>query len=311
MAASLPSINEFGTVFVVALLVVTAGCSGLPLGTAANTTSTTANPTTIAPTTQSTTTTSAEQTTTTAAEPRSVAASGEMAVVIDDRRLDPLSLADTNKSSEFWFDEESNSGEWQRTNASVTVAEALATMGIDVSANSISYDGTTYRDSASNTSVAVRVDGESVAPTEYVLKPGDQVWVVVITHPLDQSVPGDHIGSQALHVHGQIDMTINGEAVDFTKDKYQIPGHNAHFHFEGSSAKWHAHSWSVTLSYAMGTLPGISVSEGSVTFNNTTYDRSDPGTTITFEVNGEPVNPSRYVLKDGDKITITVTTEDG
>lgn len=315
MAEKLPTVKRVATVLVVALLVSTAGCSGL-LGDdpATNTTTTTTPPTTITTTdttqsTDTTTTETAPTTTTSDDDERSVAASGEMAVVIDDTRLN-LADAATDSDASFWFDDATSSGEWQRNSTSVTLAAALETVGVNATESTATYQGETYREDATDTTVAIRVNGEPVDPTEYELQDGDQVWVLALTKPIDQSIPGEHISHDELHVHGDISMTVAGESVDFTRDKYQNPSHAAYFHFEGGEPHWHSHSWSVSLAYAMNTLPGINITADSVTYNNTTYDRSDPGTSITISVNGEPVDPSTYLLKDGDDVTITVTTDD-
>lgn len=325
MANSQSKVRRYGIVIGVAVLLVTAGCAGFGTSeeqptqtetTTAPATQTTEQQTTEQQTTESgtgqTTTQSDTDNGTSGGESRSAAASGAMAVVVDDERLDVAAAAETNESSAFWVEDADGTAEWQRTDEEVTLAEGLSKLGVNVTENGIEYEGTTYQDSEDNTSVAVRVNGESVDPEEYVLQQGDEVWVVAITHPLDQSVPGDHIDHDELHVHGQVDMTVDGEDVNFSEPKYETPGHNQHFHFEGDSAPlWHAHSWSVTLEYGMSTLAGINVTEDSVTYDNTTYERNDPGTSLTIEVNGESVDPSRYVLKDGDEVTIEVETENG
>lgn len=324
MAASLSTAKRYGIVLAVALMLVTAGCAGVgssPDDGATNTT-TGVSQTTQQSTTQGTTdgtqttsdttqtTSNATQTTSDGENSRTAAASGEMAVVIDDQRLDLGEVAATNESSQFWVDASGGTATWQRTDAEVTLADGLARLGIDVTQNGLSYEGDTYENSE-NTSVAVRVNGNSVDPDEYVLEDGDEIWVVAITHPLEQKPAGDHIAHDDLHVHGHIDMTVNGEEVNFSQSKYKTPGHNQYFHFEGDSAPlWHAHAWGVQLGYAMSTLPGINVTEDSVTFDNTTYERSDDGTSITIQVNGEPVDPSTYVLKDGDTVTIEVESSD-
>lgn len=309
MAQSLSRLKRVGVVLAVAALLVTAGCQGSPGGTTTQTTEATQT-TAAATTTQAggggTTSGTTEQTTTQGDQEQSVAASGEMAVVIDDERLDLAAAAESNDSASFWVG--SSGTTWERTDANVTLADALERVGVNASNGSVTYEGTTYTESTSNTTVVMRVDGEPVDPSEYVLQEGDQVWVEVLTHPVDQDVPGDHIPHDELHIHGDISFTVNGDSVDFTRDKYQNAGHSAHFHFEGGDAYWHAHSWSVTLKYAMSTLQGINVTEDSVTYNGTTYERSNAQ--ITIQANGEPVDPSTYFLKDGDQITITVESED-
>lgn len=316
MAHSLSRLKRIGVVLAVAALLVTAGCSSSPQGTTTGTTAptqTTAAATTTqagggGTTTNGTTTQTTNQTTTQGDQEREVAATGQMAVVIDDDRLDLASAAEADSNASFWFDTSGPGITWKRTDANVTLADALETVGVNASNDSITYRGTTYTESTQNTTVVMRVNGEPVNPTQYVLQEGDEVWVEVITHPLDQEVPGDHIPHDQLHVHGNITFTVDGHTVDFTREKYQNAGHSAFFHFEGGDAYWHAHSWSVTLKYAMSTLQGINVTESAVTYNGTTYERSEAQ--ITIQVNGEPVDPSTYVLKDGDNITITVEAEE-
>lgn len=122
--------------------------------------------------------------------------------------------------------------------------------------------------------------------------------------------PGE-VGSA--HEHGTINVTIDGRTLDFSRERYQLAADP--FHFEGGTDVWHKHATGVTLEYAMSTL-GIDVSEDSVSVNGTTYSASDPGTSITVTVNGEPVDPKRYVIQgepaadaeQGDHIRIVVET---
>lgn len=109
-----------------------------------------------------------------------------------------------------------------------------------------------------------------------------------------------------MHTHGSITVTIAGERIDFSRDTYQLQDN--YFHFEhGNGDRWHVHGKDVTLQYAMDTL-NIHVTNETVTYQGTTYRDSNPGTTVTVEVNGEPVNPRTYVLQDGDRVQINVET---
>ena len=127
-------------------------------------------------------------------------------------------------------------------------------------------------------------------------------------------MPGER--SESAHGHGLINVTIDGQKLDFSRDQYQLQADE--FHFErGNGRIWHKHASGVTLEYAMATL-GIDVSEESVTFDGTTYRDSDPGTNVTVTVDGTPVNPETYELdggtadnpQDGDFIRIIVTTNE-
>jgi len=114
------------------------------------------------------------------------------------------------------------------------------------------------------------------------------------------------------HDHGTIEMSVMGEAVDFSQDRYQLRADR--FHFEGGNGDvWHAHATGVTLEWAMSTL-GIELTENSVTYQGTTYSDDDPNTNVTVAVNGESVDPGSYVLQgapdtspqDGDQVQIIV-----
>lgn len=124
--------------------------------------------------------------------------------------------------------------------------------------------------------------------------------------------PGEPYDYGTVHKHGTINVTINGQTLDFRKSKYQMQ--DRAFHFEGGNGRlWHVHARGVTLAYAMETL-GINVTANSVTFEGTTYRDDDPEWEVVVEVNGESVDPDEYVLQgaseanyqQGDHIRIVV-----
>lgn len=113
-----------------------------------------------------------------------------------------------------------------------------------------------------------------------------------------------NVGS--VHFHGTIEMVVDGQRVDFGQSEYQRPREQPAFHFEGGDGTtWHGHAEGVTLAYAMGTLD-IGVTESTVTVQGTTYDDADADTSVRVTVNGEPVVPADYVLRDGDAVRIVV-----
>ena len=233
--------------------------------------------------------------------------SGQMRVVVAGNELDVSGEGSAELGFEF---ADEGSYVWNAESDDVTLAEALSTLGVNATNETLSYENETYDESAENVSLAYRVNGEPVDPTERTLSDGDEVWVFVSTPEMNLSVPGEYISHGQLHVHGPIEFVVNGSEVDFSREKYQDPSNHPYFHFEnGDADPWHAHSWSVTLGYAMDTLEGINVSEDSITYNGTTYEESDPGVNVTVQVNGEPVVPDEYVLKDGDEIRIVLETE--
>jgi hypothetical protein len=56
---------------------------------------------------------------------------------------------------------------------------AVATLGMNVTESTVTYQETTYRDRAAGTNVTVLVDGEHVRPSSYVLQEGDHIEIRV------------------------------------------------------------------------------------------------------------------------------------
>jgi len=128
--------------------------------------------------------------------------------------------------------------------------------------------------------------------------------------------PADNVG--AVHEHGTIDVTIDGETLDFSQPRFQNPQQFPAFHFEGGNGDvWHKHASGVTLEYGMKTL-GIEMNESAVLYDGELYKESDPGTEIVVTVNGEEVDPTTYELQgtestanaqNGDTVRIVVRTD--
>jgi hypothetical protein len=78
---------------------------------------------------------------------------------------------------------------WHKHAGGVTLEYAMATLGIDVSEDSVTFDGTTYSESDPGTNVTVTVNGEPVDPATYELsgasdetpQDGDFIRIVVTT----------------------------------------------------------------------------------------------------------------------------------
>ncbi|RDZ42345.1 hypothetical protein C5B91_15985 [Haloferax sp. Atlit-10N] len=199
------------------------------------------------------------------------------------------------------------------TNESTTLAEALEAADVNATESSLTYDGETYEESNNGTKLIYRVDSHEVDPESYTLESDDKVWVLVVSDDSNVTTPGEYIPPEQLHVHGTIDFTVDGERLDFSRDKYQQAGHNDHFHFEGGHANpWHAHSAHVTLAYGMSTLDGINMTDEGVTYNGTTYayDGDGDNATANVTVNGESVDPTDYYLKNGDSVSIEIASSD-
>ncbi|WP_136717034.1 hypothetical protein [Halorientalis salina] len=105
------------------------------------------------------------------------------------------------------------------------------------------------------------------------------------------------------HEHGKINVTIDGQTLDFSQARFQNPQESPAFHFEGGDGSaWHVHAEGVTLEYGMATL-GIDVNRTAVTYQDTTYRDSDPNTNVIVQVNNESVNPATYELSGVDSAT--------
>jgi hypothetical protein len=69
--------------------------------------------------------------------------------------------------------------QWHAHATGVTLDYAMESLGFEVTRTSVTYEGTTYRDSSDRYDVSVTVNGNRVTPEEYVLQDGDRVRVVV------------------------------------------------------------------------------------------------------------------------------------
>lgn len=117
------------------------------------------------------------------------AATGEMSVGGGDTELE---MVGGSKADGFWFDG-NEYHVWHRGESDVTLARALSTVGVEATAKALTYDGTTYEESADGTRLYYSVNGEPVNPAECTLKDGDEVWVTVETPAMNRDVPGDHV----------------------------------------------------------------------------------------------------------------------
>ncbi|WP_135823745.1 hypothetical protein [Halorussus ruber] len=103
-------------------------------------------------------------------------ASGKVTVVVAGTEL-PLGKLASGEELSIADDDEHT---W-RASGNPTLAGALSSFGVEANATAVRYDGTTYRRGDAGITVSIRVNGESVDPTEYFLKDGDSVQIVVET----------------------------------------------------------------------------------------------------------------------------------
>lgn len=295
--------RTYGIAIVFAVLVVLAGCAGpFQSGDAS-----TQDPTATAESTESTVTTTATEADGDAAPSTTngteAEITGRMLFLLDgrDTHVDPWA---SSQADGVWMND-TQTHRWHVENDSTTLAAALGALGIEASADSLSYGGETYTEPTNETTVAYRVDGTVVEdPGKYVLEDGDEVHVMVYTANL--SVPGREYSSSHPHAHGSLEVTIDGEEVNFSQERYVMNDAYFHFHGDEGGSRWHAHSTNLTVDYAISAFDDFEMTNGSITVNETTYDADQ----TTVRINGESVDPDRYVLKDGDQIELVVNETD-
>lgn len=279
------------TAVLVAVLVVLAGCSGIG-GSGATTPaddSETAEPVTTDGTNASDESPDSEL-------------SGRMLVVVEGTEHH----LNTSAGSDFRFSDE-NRHTWYAAE-SMSLAAALETANVQAENDSLTIDGETYTENETNTTITYRVAGTEIEdPSTYQLEnlnPAHEIVVRVDTagqqaseRLLEQSHP---------HPHGQLRMRVNGEPVDFTQERYTMASEKFHFHGDEGAARWHAHTLSVTVDAALSTFPDITASGDTITYNGSTYQANGTSSSYTVTVNGEQVDPSTYVVKDGDAIQVSL-----
>jgi hypothetical protein len=113
---------------------------------------------------------------------------------------------------------------------------------------------------------------------------------------------------------GTMSVTVDGEAVDLTADRFQAEyaEESIRFHFHEGDEYWYVEGKGVTFAEAIDLLPrfGFERTDGAVvvTVDGTTYDAGDAGITVAFRANGEAVDPTAYDVQDGDHLALAVTT---
>ncbi len=103
---------------------------------------------------------------------------GTMEVVIDGQRVDLSQSRYQLQADPFHF--EGGDGEqWHGHARNVTLAWAMESLGIPITTETVTFDGTTYDDADPDTTVSITVNGDPVTPSEHVLQEGDAVRITV------------------------------------------------------------------------------------------------------------------------------------
>ncbi|GGN94058.1 hypothetical protein [Haloarcula pellucida] len=104
---------------------------------------------------------------------------GGMTVTVDGEDVDFSRSKYQSNDRHFHF--EGGEGEyWHAHSSNITLDYALDSLnGVNVTEDSITFNGTTYDSSESDTTIAIEVDDERVQPSEYFLKDGDDVQITI------------------------------------------------------------------------------------------------------------------------------------
>ncbi|MWV41825.1 hypothetical protein [Natrialba sp. INN-245] len=115
---------------------------------------------------------------------------------------------------------------------------------------------------------------------------------------------------------GEIEIVIDGSPVDLSEDRFQAEhadNYSLAFHLHEGDDFWYMEGEErVTFAEGINALPYFAYEQVDgdhvVTYDGTVYDGRDPGTELTFLVDDEAVDPTTYVLSDGDDLLLEITT---
>lgn len=118
------------------------------------------------------------------------------------------------------------------------------------------------------------------------------------------------------HESGDLEVVVEGDSIDFTQDQFQAENagnSSIYFHFHDGHEPWFMEKRRVTFAEAIDLLPHFAYENDDgnhvVTVEGTTYDERDPETELTFEINGDDVDPTERELHDGDDLSLEITTD--
>lgn len=112
---------------------------------------------------------------------------------------------------------------------------------------------------------------------------------------------------RSAHDHADAKVYINGEAVDFSRRKYQLASRYIHFE-ENIGEVVHVHATGLTVGHLLKSL-GMDLSNECVVVGGSSYC-NDNVKTLKFYVNGQKSNEfGSRVIKDLDKYLISYGSE--
>ncbi|SIR93303.1 hypothetical protein [Natronorubrum thiooxidans] len=115
---------------------------------------------------------------------------------------------------------------------------------------------------------------------------------------------------------GELEVIVDGEAIDLSADRFQsenAANDSLEFHLHEQDDYWYMEGAEpVTFAEGLDLLPHFACTQQGddhvVTIDGTDYDGREPETELTFLVSGETVDPTEYVVQDGDELRLEITT---
>ena len=112
---------------------------------------------------------------------------------------------------------------------------------------------------------------------------------------------------RSTHIHADVKVYINGNAVDFSQRKYQLASRFIHFE-ENNGDVVHVHATGLTIGHLFNSL-GIDFNNNCITIEKAYCNEKDK--TLKIYVNGQKSNEfANRVIKDLDKYLIYYGNED-
>lgn len=121
-------------------------------------------------------------------------------------------------------------------------------------------------------------------------------------------------GDGASAPSGTMEVLVDGQPVDLTADRFQAEyaDEDVRFHFHEGDENWYMEGEPVTFAQAVDLLPRFAYERRGdahvVTVDGETYDGREAATEVAFRVDGDPVDPQTYDVRDGDHLVLEVTT---
>ena len=112
---------------------------------------------------------------------------------------------------------------------------------------------------------------------------------------------------RSTHIHSDVKVYVNGNAIDFSQRKYQLASRFIHFE-EGIGDVVHVHATGMTLGHLFKSLGG-DINNNCITIDKQT-SCNENSKTLKFYVNGQKNNEfANRVIKDIDKYLISYGNE--